>query len=98
MDEQFRRNLEAEEELDTIFDAQEARHLAQIAEANREKEEANREKDEANRERDEAHREKQQALYKLVRQMKKYGATLPEIAAETGLTYKEVTDCLKFNV
>jgi hypothetical protein len=101
MDDQFRRNLEAEEELDTIFDAQEARHLAQIAEANREKEEANREKEEANREKEEANREKeeanrekQEALCKLVRQMKKYGATLSEIAAETGLTQEEVKEVL----
>jgi hypothetical protein len=87
MDDQFRRNLEAEEELDTIFDAQEARHLAQIAEANREKEEANLEKEAANR-------EKQEALYKLARQMKKYGATIPEIASETGLTKEKVKEVL----
>jgi hypothetical protein len=94
MDDQFRRNLEAEEELDTIFDAQEARHLAQIAEAHREKEAANREKEAANREMEAANREKQQALHKLVRQMKKYGATIPEIASETGLTQEEVIKVL----
>jgi hypothetical protein len=46
-DEQFRRNLDAEEELDSIFDQQEAKYLHQIAVAQQEKEEAEREKAEA---------------------------------------------------
>ena len=46
-DEQFRRNLDAEEELDTIFDQQEAKYLYQIAIAQQEKEEAERREQEA---------------------------------------------------
>ena len=45
MDNKFRRQLEAEEELDTIFDGQEAKYLNQIALALDEKEEANNQKE-----------------------------------------------------
>jgi hypothetical protein len=46
-DEQFRRNLDAEEELDSIFDQQEAKYLHQIAVAQQEKEEAEKREAEA---------------------------------------------------
>jgi hypothetical protein len=75
-DSQFRRDLDAEEELDTIFDQQEAKYLYQIAIAQHEKEEAER-------------REKQ-AMLKLATKMKRYNETMADIMHETGLTKKEI--------
>ena len=83
MDDKFRRQLEAEEQLDTIFDGQEAKYLKQIALALNEKEEANKQKEEANK-------QKKILAIKLAIQMKKYGAPLNEITIETGLTKEEI--------
>ena len=79
MDDKFRRQLEAEEQLDTIFDGQEAKYLRQIALALNEKEEANK--------------QKEILAIKLASQMKKIGIPLNEIALETGLS-KEVIEKL----
>ncbi|ACF14788.1 hypothetical protein Ctha_2338 [Chloroherpeton thalassium ATCC 35110] len=76
MDEDFRRNLEAEEELDLIFDEQEAKYLKQIAD-----EKKGREK---------AEKEKEALAIKLAKQMKKFGASTDEIAKETGLSLKTI--------
>ena len=83
MDVKFRRQLEAEEQIDTIFDGQEAKYLKQIAQALNEKEEANKQKEEANK-------QKEILAIKLARQMKKSGATAAEIANETGLKQEEI--------
>lgn len=93
MDDHFRRHLQAEEELDTIFDAQEAKHQREIAEALREKELAQQEKEQARQEKERAQYKEKEALLKLARQMKNYGATLPEIATETGLSLEEIKKC-----
>ena len=86
MDDNFRRHLEAEEQLDAIFDGQEAKYLRQIAEALEQKEAALEQK-EAEREQKEAALEQKEALaIKLARQMKKHDAPLDEIAKETGLS------------
>ncbi|MCX6278529.1 MAG: hypothetical protein NT004_10570 [Bacteroidetes bacterium] len=76
MDDKFRRQLEAEEQIDAIFDGQEAKYLKQIAQALNEKEEANK--------------QKEILAIKLARQMKKSGATAAEIANETGLKQEEI--------
>jgi hypothetical protein len=111
MDDDFRRNLEGEEQLDYIFEEQEARHLREMTkafnqkeeaeeqkaaaeareqEANKQKEEANKLKEEANKLKEEANKLKDIFAIKLARQMKKNGATLNEIAEETGLPAEEV--------
>lgn len=83
MDDDFRRHLEAEEQLDAIFDEQEARYLRQIAEALDQKEAAEEREREANQ-------LKVVFAIKLARQMKQYGATLNEIIEETGLPIEDV--------
>lgn len=97
MDENFRRQLEAEEQLDTIFDAQEAKYLKKIAEALDQKEaaelreqEERKQKEEANKQREAAEVREKHALSKLARQMKNYGASNDEIARETGLSNEEI--------
>ena len=54
MDDNFRRQLEAEEELDTIFDEQEAKYLKQIAEAELKEKEAKQKEKEAKQKEKEA--------------------------------------------
>ena len=83
MDEQFRRLLEAEDQLDTIFDHQEAHYLRKIAEAEKQREVAEQQ-------REAAEQIKEVLTIKLARQMKKSGATAAEIANETGLKQEEI--------
>jgi len=104
MDDNFRRQLEAEEQLDTIFDAQEAKYQRMIAEAldqkkaaeereqkeRKQKEEANKQKEEANKQKEEANKQKEALAIKLARQMKNYGASDKEIAKETGLPTADI--------
>lgn len=78
MDENFRRNLEAEEELDTIFDEQEAKYLKKIAEAEK------REKEER--------KQKKILAIKLATYMKQRGESIEVIAKETGLSRRIVSD------
>jgi hypothetical protein len=59
MDEEFRRKLEAEEEIDTIFDEQEARFLKKIAESEKGKQEAEKGKQEAEKRKQEAEKREQ---------------------------------------
>lgn len=93
MDDDFRRNLEAEEEIDTIFDAQEAKYQRQIAEAQRKEEIAKkREEKERNqklKERNQKHKErelKESLASKLALHLKNSGVDIQKIAEETGLS------------
>jgi hypothetical protein len=61
MDEEFRRKLEAEEEIDTIFDEQESRFLKKIAASEKGKQEAEKGKQEAEKGKQEAEKGKQEA-------------------------------------
>ena len=90
MDDEFRRNLEVEEEIDQIFDEQEAKYLKKIAEAEREKEAAEKREKEAEREKEAAEMREKAALKKLAIQMKKVGARIEEIQQETGLSPDEI--------
>jgi hypothetical protein len=97
MDDDFRRQLEAEEQLDTIFDAQEAKYLRKIAEALDQKAaaeeralEERRQKEEANKQKEEANKQKEVLAIKLARQMKNYGASNDAIAKETGLSIEDI--------
>ena len=90
MDDDFRRHLEAEEELDTIFDEQAARHLRQITEALENKRVAEEREQAARSSEIIALKQKEAFAVKLARQMMKYGANLSEIASETGLSAEEI--------
>jgi hypothetical protein len=75
-DETFRRNLEAEEEIDDIFDAQEAKYLKQLADSQKkeklarrreeaqrkQKEEQRKQKEEQRKQKEEERRQKEEAL------------------------------------
>ena len=90
MDDDFRRHLEAEEELDTIFDEQAARHLRQITEALENKRVAEEREQAARSSEIIALKQKDAFAVKLARQMMKYGANPSEIASETGLSAEEI--------
>ena len=81
MDDNFRRQLEAEEEIDTIFDEQEAKYLIQIEAAKLAEQEAKQ-------------REKDLAI-KFANQLKKQGMSIDEISSETGLSIKEIKNLHK---
>lgn len=76
LDDDFRRNLEAEDEIDTIFDEQEAKYLKKILEAEQ------REKNERLL--------KQSLAIKLAKRMRQDGASDEEIMKETGLSPEEI--------
>jgi len=79
LDSTFRKQLEAEEELDTIFNQQEAKYLKQIEEAKlRENEAAQREE------------EAKQKLRESARQMKQFGMPSQQISNATGLSEEEI--------
>jgi len=81
--EDFRRQLEAEEEIDFIFDQQEAKYLVQIEEAKKREGEAKK-REEIER------RQKEDAKYKLAKKMLQYGESIDEIIKETGLSKKDI--------
>jgi uncharacterized protein YdaU (DUF1376 family) len=96
-DDDFRRQLEAEAELDNFFDEQEAKYLQQLRESRqreeeerRQKEEERRQKEEERRQKEEERRQKAEMARKLARLMKKEGVALEEIVEETGLTAQEI--------
>jgi hypothetical protein len=106
MDEEFRRKLEAEEEIDTIFDEQEARFLKKIAESEKGKQEAEKRKREAEKGKQEAEKRKLEAekreqlersqklslAVKLATYMKQNGASVAEISKDTGLSPDKIID------
>lgn len=83
MDEDFHRRLMAEEEIDFIFDEQEAKYLRKIEEIERQKEEIERQKEE---EKD----KKENMAVKLAARMKKTGANIEDIVKETGLPERQI--------
>lgn len=85
MDDTFRRQLEAEEEIEALFDEQEAKFLKQFEELNRKTEESKR------REKESRQREKELAK-KLAIQLKKLGVPANEISKETGLNEPEINE------
>jgi len=83
MDETFRRNLVAEDQLDQIFEQQEKKYLRKIEEFEKQKEEERRLKEEERR-------QKESLARKLAVQMKKSGMPNDEIIRETGLTSDDI--------
>ena len=106
LDENFRRNLEAEEQLDYIFGQQEANFLKKIAEAEKreqeaekreqlekfQKEEERRQKEEECRQKEEERKQKISLAVKLATYMKQNGASNAEISKETGLSPEKIID------
>ena len=85
-DAKFLRDLEAEEELDSIFDDQEARYLMAVLE----KEEAEKRETEAKQREAEAKQREKNAMLKLASTMKRYGESIEHIMRETGLSNEEI--------
>ncbi len=85
LDDAFCRNLEAEEEIDTIFDEQEAKYLKKIVEAE-EREKQAKKREEMER------RQKESLAMKLAIHMKQGGASTEDIIKETGLSTDEIID------
>ena len=99
MDDEFRRKLQAEEEIDTIFDEQEARFLKKMAESEKGKQEAEKRTQEAEKrehlERFQKEEECTQKVFlaiKLAVYMKQNGAGTAEISKETGLSPDKIMD------
>ena len=99
MDDTFRRNLEAEEQLDCIFGQQEAKHLKQLAEAEKGKQEAEKREQEAEKrehlerfQKEEEQRQKVSLSIKLATYMKQNGASTAKIIEETGLSLDKIID------
>ena len=93
MDDTFRRQLLAEEEIDQIFDEQELKYLKQIEEAKQkaEKERIEKEKakQKAEKERIEKEKEQQQNI-QIIKNLYKSGMDIAEIAKITGKTVVEI--------
>lgn len=87
MNEQFRRQLEAEEEIDTIFDRQEAKLVQALQEAEEAKQKA-----EAERKQKE---EKEQTIINLIKKLHLKGFSISEIAEDTGKSNEDVTRILQ---
>jgi DNA-directed RNA polymerase specialized sigma24 family protein len=86
LDEEFRRQLEGEEELDEIFDKQESKYLKQIEEAKHREEEAiKREKNAIERQ-----VEAQNKLKSIVLKQYQKGKSIKEIADDLGLEVEEI--------
>jgi len=82
-DDEFRRQLEAEDEIDTIFERQEAKYIKQI-------EEAKQREIEAKQREEEAKQREEESRIKLVIKMKKYGEPIEDIIKETGLSKEQI--------
>jgi hypothetical protein len=92
MDESFRRNLEAEEEIDFIFDEQEAKYLKQIAEAEEREKQAQKREEMIRKQKEEVLKQKESLALKLAIHMKQSGTDIQDIISETGLEADEIID------
>lgn len=90
MDEEFRRQLAGEEEIDYIFELQEAKYLKQIGEAKQREKEAKRREEDAKQREEDALKQKKTLAIKLARQMLKYNVPIEEIMAETNLNREDI--------
>ncbi|OYT13897.1 MAG: hypothetical protein B6I19_02685 [Bacteroidetes bacterium 4572_114] len=91
MDSTFRKQLEAEEEIDTIFDEQEAKFLHKLEESKLRETEAKQRETEAKQREGEAKQREKALAKKLARQMLKFKLPIREIIEETGLAEEEIS-------
>ncbi|MEA3444446.1 MAG: hypothetical protein U9R19_06925 [Bacteroidota bacterium] len=94
MDDGFRRQLETEEEIDTLFDEQEVKFLKKIEEIQLQKEEERKQKEEAIVREKEANQREKEITIKFAKRLKKIGLSMNEISSETGLTINELKEVL----
>jgi len=92
MDDNFRRNLEAEVQLDYIFGQQEARYLKKISEAEKREQLEKFQKEEERNQKEEERRQKISLALKLAAYMRQNGASTLEISKETGLSPEEIME------
>ncbi len=92
MDEEFRRKLLAEEEIDIIFEEQEAKFLKRIAEAENREHLEKLQKEDERRQKEEERKQKISLAVKLATYMKQNGASVEEISKETGLSPEKIDD------
>ena len=78
--------MEAEEEIDIIFDQQETKHLKQLAEAEKDKKEAETREQSERLQKEEEQRQKVSLAVKLASYMKQNGASSKDISEQTGLS------------
>lgn len=90
LDDEFRRNLEVEDEIDTIFDEQEAKYLKRILEAEKREKDQKRKRIEAEQREKNERLLKQSLAIKLAKRLKQDGANDEEIMKETGLSSEEI--------
>jgi hypothetical protein len=90
LDDEFRRNLEVEDEIDTIFDEQEAKYLKRILEAEKGEKDQKRKRIEAEQRENNERLLKQSLAIKLAKRLKQDGASDEEIMKETGLSREEL--------
>ncbi len=92
MDDNFRRNLEAEVQLDYIFGQQEARYLKKISEAEKREQLEKFQKEVERNQKEEERRQKISLALKLAAYMRQNGASTLEISKETGLSPEEIME------
>lgn len=90
LDDDFRRILEVEDEIDTIFDEQEAKYLKRILEAEKGEKDQKRKRIEAEQREKNEQLLKQSLAIKLAKRLKQDGASDEEIMKETGLSSEEI--------
>lgn len=90
LDDDFRRILEVEDEIDTIFDEQEAKYLKRILEAEKGEKDQKRKRIEAEQREKNEQLLKQSLAIKLAKRLKQDGASDEEIMKETGLSPEEI--------
>jgi hypothetical protein len=99
LDETFRRNLLAENQLDQIFEQQEARFLKKIAESEKKEKEARKreelerlQKEEERNLKEAEQRQNKMLAVKLAISLKRNGLSIDEIVRETGLSADEINN------
>lgn len=92
MNDEFRRQLEVEEEIDTVFDKQETKYLKQLKKAklNEEKAKLNEEKAKLNEKK--AKLNEKEKSYKLAKLLLKLNEPINKIITETGLSKEEINN------
>ena len=97
-DDNFRRQLRAEEEIDQIFDEQELKYIKQVEEAGQREEEAKQREEEAKQREEEAkqreEKERKQNI-QIIKNLHKSGLSIEEISKITSKLTSEIIELLK---
>mgnify|MGYP006292011643 CR=1 FL=1 len=90
LSESFRQQLEAEQEIDEIFDEQELKYLKKIEKAEKEKKEALEKEKQAMKQIEQEQKEKKELQYKTAKELKELGFSADKISGITGLSSEEI--------